>query len=373
MKSVGLIVEYNPFHNGHLYHLQKAKEMYPDHTIVLVMSSTFMQRGEPSIIDKWKKTNIALNHGVDLVIELPFPFSTSSADLFAKGSIGLLHHLKVEHLLFGSESGNIGELLDFVEKTSSIDIKNFINKGFSYPKAFSLATSEFGEIKSPNDILGISYIKEIKRLNSNIIPNTIKRTNDYHSTEINNDIVSATSIRKALKEGKSINRNVPETTLKELSDLVFIEDFFPYLKFKILSDLDYLNKYNLVDEGIENKIKKHIYESNNLDELIMHIKSKRYTYSKLRRMFTHILISYTKEENERNKELKYIRILGLSDSGRNYIKSIKKDLELPLISNFSKLKNEMLDIELRATSIYNLISNSNLIEKEYRNNAKNTI
>lgn len=375
MKTVGLITEYNPFHNGHLLHLNKIKEMYKDHVIVLVMSSTFMQRGEPSIIDKWEKTKIALSQGIDIVVELPFPFSTSAADIFAKGSVGLLHHLKVENLLFGSESGNINKLVDFVEKTNSEDfeknVKKFLDEGNSYPKSYSLASEEIDLIKSPNDILGISYIKEIKRLKSNIKPETIKRTNDYHSTLLNSNIVSATSLRKALKENKNINDFVPEETLRHLNNLVFIEDFFPYLKYKIISESNTLNKYNLVDEGIENKILKYISEVNSVDELIHKIKSKRYTYSRLRRMFTHILCSYTKEENKRLLELKYIRVIGLSNLGAAYLKSIKKELKLPLISNIKNTNFEMIELEKRVTAIYELIAKNNLNIKEYRNNAKN--
>lgn len=368
MKAVGIIVEYNPFHNGHLYHLNKTKELFKDHVIIAVMSGNFMQRGEPSIIDKWERTKIALDNGIDLVVELPFPFATSSADLFAKGSVGLLNALKVDALVFGSENGDINKLKEAAENLNNINIKEELKKGISYPKAISEKLN--GDIKTPNDILGVSYIKEILNLKSNITPVTFKRTNDYHSEKLS-EISSATSIRNSLEKNENVDIALPNETKKRLNNLVFIENFFPLLKYKILSEINNLDKYNLVDEGIENKIKKHINESSSLDELILKVKSKRYTYSKLRRMFTHILIGYTKEENKRLTNLEYIRVLGFSDTGSKYLKEVKKD-NLKIITNFNN-KSEMLNLEMRATSVYDLIAKNNLVEKEYKNNGKNII
>ncbi len=378
MKSVGIICEYNPFYNGHLYHLNKVKELYPNHTIILIMSGNFLQRGESSIIDKWTKTKIALEHDIDLIIELPFVFSSQSADLFARGSIELLNHLKVEAIVFGSESNDINLLTKIANFSLSNEyndlVKDYLNEGISYPKASSNALTKLtGEvIDTPNDILGISYIKEIKRLNSNIIPISIKRTNDYNSKELYNNNASAGSIRAALKNNQNVENYVPHITYNYLNDkLHFTKDYFPYLKYKILTEINNLNIYQTVDEGIENRIKKYIIKSNSLEELIENIKTKRYTYNKIMRMLTHILCSFTKEEASTFKHIEYIRVLGFSSKGKKYLNYIKKELTVPLVTNYSKLDNKMLELEFRATCVYASILNETdktlLIENEYKN------
>ncbi|NLL44695.1 MAG: nucleotidyltransferase [Mollicutes bacterium] len=380
MKSVGIICEYNPFHNGHLYHLEKVKEICPDHIIVIVLGGNFMQRGETSIIDKWTKTKIALEMGIDLVIELPFVFASQGADIFARGSVELLNHLKVDKLIFGSELNDINILKDLADiqlNNQNYDslVKKYMDKGINYPTALSKALYEIKgyEINKPNDILGISYIREIKRLNSKIEPYCIKRTNNYHSLELDSKVVSASSIREALKNKKDVKDYVPKITYQYLKNkhLHFIEDYFPYLKFKILTELNNLDKYQTVDEGIENRIKKAIIKANNLEELIQNIKTKRYTYNKIKRMLTHIMCNFTKEEAKKYQHVEYIRVLGFSEKGKKYLNKIKKDLEIPLITNYSKLNNDMLQLELRITSVYASILNekdkTNLIESEYKN------
>lgn len=378
MHAVGIICEYNPFHNGHLYHLNKVKELFPNSPIIVILGGNFLQRGEPSIINKWDKTKIALHYGADLVIELPYPFASQSADLFAKGSIQLLNYLKVDNLVFGSELNNLEELkliadIQLTNPTYNELVKEYIAEGINYPTALSKALGAItGKIiDTPNDILGISYIREIKALKSKIKPISIQRTNDYHSLELDNDIVSATSIRNALKNKQEIIKYVPEETLKYLnSDLHFIDDYYPFLKYKILSDINNLSKYQTVDEGIENRIKKYIIQSNSLNELIMNIKTKRYTYNKIRRMLTHILCNFTKEEARKMKDIEYIRILGLSDLGQEYLKGIKKEITIPVLTNYIK-DNAMLDLELRVTSTYAAILSEDkkikMIESEYKN------
>lgn len=379
MKSVGIICEYNPFHNGHLYHLNEVKKLCPDHVIILIMSGNFLQRGETSIINKWDKTQIALDFGIDLVVELPFAFASQSADIFARGSIALLNYLKVDKLVFGSELDDItilNQLADIQVNNKDYNqiVKNYINEGINYPTALSKALYDLmgHKINTPNDILGISYIREIKKLNSGIVPFCIKRTNNYHSLELDSNIVSASSIRKALKESKNIEEYVPAIAYTYLqNNLHFIDDYFPFLKYKILTELNNLNIYQTVDEGIENRIKKYILPSNNLDELIMHIKTKRYTYNRLRRMFTHIMCNFTKEEASRYQHIEYIRILGFSGLGRSYLNKIKKDIEVPIVTTYSKLDNNMLALEFRTTCVYSAILKEkdkiNFIESEYKN------
>ena len=368
MKTVGIICEYNPFHNGHLYHLNKVKEMFPNHTVILVMSTTFTQHGDPSMINKWDKTKLALELGIDLVIELPFGFTTQSADVFAKGAIQILHYLQVDNLVFGSELNNIETLSNLADITLTdkyqITVKKYVNNGINYPSALSKALKDFSQIKidQPNDILGICYLKEIKKLNSNLKPFTIKRTNDYHSNELNNPLSSATSIRLGLFNNQDIQKYVPSQTLKVLKP-IFIEDYFPYLKYKILSE-DNLTKYLDVDEGIENRIKKYIIDSTSIDELINNIKSKRYTYSKLKRMLIHILCDFTKKEAKSYNQIKYIRVLGFNQNGRKYLNGIKKNLTIPIITKY----NNLLDLELKITKIYSLgLNQPNLIKDEYQN------
>ena len=377
MRSVGIIAEYNPFHNGHLYHLNKIKEKYPDAVIVLVMSGNFTERGDVSIIDKWKKTQIALKAGIDLVVELPFPFATQSADYFSYGSITLLEKLKVERVIFGSESNNISDLETIVDaEISNPDfdklVKIYLKLGKNYPTSLSLAVKDLTnkEITAPNDLLGISYIKTIRKYNYNIIPETIKRTNNYHEEELGEEISSATAIRKALKDNIEIKSQVPEFSLEYLTDLHSIEDYFPLLKYRIITDDD-LSKYNIVDEGLDKKLKKEIGNATSYQELINLIKSKRYTYNKLSRMLIHILCNFTKEKKEQFKEISYIRLLSFSPKGRMYLNIITKDLDVPLISKINRNKDPMLEYEIETTKIYSLDLDSkkqvDLINKEYRN------
>lgn len=377
MESVGIIAEYNPFHNGHLYHLNKIKEKYKDATIVLVMSGNFTQRGDVSIIDKWKKTQIALKAGIDIVVELPFPFATQSADYFSYGSITLLEKLKVNKVIFGSENDNINDLkiiADTQLNNPDFDklVKIYSKFGYNYPTALSLALKDLTkkEIKEPNDLLGISYIKAIRQNHYKIKPELVKRTNNYHEEELNENLSSATAIRKALKEGKDIKDQVPEFITDHLTDLHYIEEYFQLLKYKIITEKD-LSIYNTVEEGIDQKLKKEIINTTSYDDLINKIKSKRYTYNKISRMLIHILCNFTKEKKEKFKEISYIRLLGFSDKGRKYLNSIKKDLDIPLISKISRNKDPMLEFEIETTKIYSLNLDPEkqveLINKEYRN------
>lgn len=374
MKAIGIIAEYNPFHNGHLYHLSKVKELYPDHTIVLVMSGNFTQRGDVSVIDKWKKTEIAKKAGIGLIVELPFPFATQSADYFSYGAITILEYLQVERVIFGSESNNIEDLSAIAEAQLNNEdfdklVKIYSKFGHNYPTALSLALKDLtGKvITTPNDLLGISYIKAIKKNNYKIIPETIQRTSDYHNVSLI-EHSSATAIREALKGNKDVSNFVPEITQAYLTNLHFIEDYFPLLKYKVLTEQD-LSIYQTVDEGIDSALKKHILEVNNYQDLVEKLKSKRYTYNKITRMLLHILCGFTKEKAKEYQEITYLRLLGFSEKGRNYLSQIKKEVPVPLISKISREKDPMLEFELHATTIYSLTDNDpiELNDKEYKN------
>ena len=365
MKSIGIIAEYNPFTNGHVYHLNKIKEKYIDYTIILVLSGNFTQRGIPSIIDKFKRTEIALKLGIDLVIELPYPFATQSADFFAYGAITILEKLKVEKIIFGSESDNIDDL-ELIAKTqvnnNELDklIGIYSKLGNNYPTALSNALFDLTgkKIETPNDLLGVSYIKTILENKYNIKYEIIKRTNDYH-----NSIESATKVREFLKENKEIKNYVPEIELNYLNNLHFQNDYFNILKYKIITEDD-LSIYQTVDEGIDKLLKKEINNATNIDEYIKLIKSKRYTYNKISRMLSHILCNFTKKDAKNFKEIKYIRILGLNLKGRIYLNKVKKEIDIPIISKLLRKKDEMLEFEIKTTTIYDIISNNNLLKKE---------
>ena len=376
---VGIIAEYNPFHNGHLYHIEKVKEMFPNSPIILVLGGNFTERGDVSILDKWEKTDIAIKCGIDLVVELPFPFSCASADIFAKGSIDILNHLGVTDLVFGSESDNIEGIKKLVEtELYNPDFDNlvqvYLRMGYNYPTSLSKALEDItGDcFKLPNDILGISYVKAIFSNNYKITPHTIKRTNDYHSKELDNmSINSATSIREALLNNKDIKESVPSITYSYLKDkkIPKLDDYFNLLKYKIISCND-LTIYNLVDSGIATKLKKEILNSYSFDELINKVKSKNLTYSRLSRTLIYILCDYTKDMAKEFKEVKYIRLLGFSNKGRDYLNKIKKAVDIPIISKFTREKDKMLEYEYKITKIYSLAfdkeKSKSLIEAEYK-------
>ena len=363
MDIIGIICEYNPFHNGHIYHIEKIKEMYPNSIIVACINSCFTQRGEVSVLNKWDKTKIALDNSVDLVVELPFVYGVQSADKFAYAALKILNSLKVEKLVFGSECNDINKLKEMASiqinnKSFDTKVKEYINEGNNYPTSLSLALKDFNldKIDSPNDLLGISYIKEIIKNNYSIEPISIKRTNNFHGN--NEKLLSASELRTLIKNNKSIKDHINY----DESIIYKNTDYFKLLKYKIITNKN-LNNICTVDEGIEGRILKYIYESNSLEELIEKVKTKRYTYNRINRMFIHILNDLTKEEA--NTNIDYIRVLGFNDIGKNYLSKLKKETDIPIITKLKDVDSPLLNIEKRASYIYSLIVNDNsLIEKE---------
>lgn len=370
MKSVGIICEYNPFHNGHYYHIQKVKELFPEHTLILILSGNVTQRGELSILSKWEKTEIALHFGVDLVVELPFVFASQSADTFCLGAMKLLNTLGVEIVVFGSEVGSVEPLIKCAEtqlysETYQIKLKEYLQEGLNYPTALSKALMEECniDISKPNDLLGLGYIKEILKNHYPIKAITIPRTNNYHSTILTGNISSATAIRNHLKKKENIEDTVPEYVKRFLKNPIFLSDFFPYLKYKILSE-ENLEKYETVDERISNRLKEKIVNSDSLEDFLNQTKTKYYTYNRLMRMCSHILFSFTKEENKKLQNDFYLRILGFSDSGRRYLKEKKKEIDIPILTNYSNDKKNQLALEIRITKILSLIKGNSFLEEE---------
>ena len=378
MKSVGIIAEYNPFTNGHLYHLMKVKELFKDHIIVVVMSGNFTERGDVSIVDKFTKTNIALKMGVDLVIELPYGYATDSSDYFSYAALKILNELKVSSIVFGSESDDIDSLNTIAKaQIENQDFDNLVKinmrMGNNYPTALSNTIYDITKkrITTPNDLLGISYLKEIYKNNYNIKAVIIKRENNYNDNKLDNNMPSASAIREALRCNKDIKKYVPKEVYKILSKttLHFNDDYFKFLKYKIMMSND-LSIYHGIDEGIDNKIKKNIIKATSTDELIKSIKSKRYTYNRINRMLNHILCGYTKDINKSIKDINYIRVLGFNDNGKKYLNKVKKDSSIKIISNFSKIKDKLIDLEFLSTIAYASVldekEKTELIEREFK-------
>lgn len=361
MKKIGIICEYNPFHNGHLYHIEKIKEMFPDSLIILVLNGYFLQRGEVSILSKYDKCQIALENNVDLVIELPVLYGTQSADTFAYASIKYLEELKVDHIVFGSETNDINVLKDLANKqmddTYNNDVKNMLKDGTNYPTALAKSLkTEF--VFNPNDLLGISYIKAINKLHSNIDPITIQRTNDYHDTSSSELIISAKNIRNKIMNKENISKYLPgeENILNIDYDL-----YFNLLKTIIIRD-EHLEDFLDVDEGIENRLKEQIVLSNSLSEFISNVKTKRYTYNKINRMLIHILLGIKKEDAK--YEVDYMKIIGMNKKGKEYLNSVKKEIDISL----KPIKNSKIyEYELKASLIYDLLTKENTNKKEISN------
>ena len=364
--AVGIICEYNPFHNGHLYHLEKVKELAKNEEIILVLGGNFLQRGNVSVMDKYEKTSIALRYGIDLVVELPFIYATQSADVFAEGAIKILNALKCDRVIFGTESNDV-EKLASLAKVQLYDnkygerVKTLLNEGYNFPTAMSLALQSFegDKVNTPNDLLALSYIKEIIRNNYNITPISIKRTNDYHDKNTTGEISSAASIREKIKKRDRIDTYVPSVVSCNIDYKNYDDNYFKLLKYKILTEKENIKKYQTVDEGIENKIVSSIRNCYSLDDLVNKIKSKRYTYNRISRMLTHILTSFTKED-AKDRNLSYIRILGFNEKGKKYLNKLKKDTKIPFITNVNKKNIKFLETELKTDSIYYLIREKNI-------------
>ena len=365
MNKIGIIAEFNPFHNGHLYLIKEIKKMYPDSFITAIISTNFTERGDFSYLTKWDKVKIALLNNIDLVIELPFFFATQSADIFSEYAVKVLEYLDIDYLVFGSECGDIN-ILKNLATTSLYNneynklVKEYLALGNSYPSASSKALYNLTNYKliDSNDILGVSYIKCIIKNDFKLEPLCIKRNNNYLSKTPTGSISSATSIRELYLNNQNIDMYVPKITKKLLNiNRNYLDNYFKILKYKIISEINTLDIYKDVSEGIDKKIKKIILNVSNYQELIDKLKSKRYTYNRLNRMFLHILLNIKKDDNY---SINYIRILGFNKLGRSYIKKIKNEITIPIITNYKDIDDSVLNIERLATILY-----LNIIEKDY--------
>lgn len=372
MKVIGIIAEYNPFHLGHLYQIRKIKEMYEDSIIVAIVSSSFTQRGEVSVINKWNKTNVILDNGVDIVVELPFLYATQSADNFAYGAISILNKLGIDTLVFGTESDNINVLkeiamLQLYNNDYDGIVKNYLDKGLNYPTSMSLAINEkLGyKIDTPNDLLALSYIKQIYKINKDIEIINIKRTNDYHSKDVSNNIIPASLIREYLLDNKDVSKYLPIYNTNLLYKNFSNNNYFAMLKYQVINNIDNLSEFLDVDEGIENRILNVINYASSWNELVSLIKTKRYTYNKVNRMLIHILCGL-KKKDVRSYEIDYVRVLGFTNSGQRYLNTIKKDIDCRVITSYRKNVSTLLDLEYKVNYIYSLIVDNKLIMEEFR-------
>lgn len=396
MNITGIITEYNPFHLGHELHLKNSKKITNCDGVICVMSGNFVQRGLPALTDKWTRTKMALEAGVDLVVELPTLFATSSAEFFAFGAVSLLNSLNiVDNLCFGSECGDI----DLIKKLSEIIVnepqefkeylKELLKDGLPFPKARSKALMKYLEgtnfkidfsyletvLNSSNNILAIEYCKSLYKLKSSITPFTIKRLGaDYNKEELSkNEIASASAIRKSIytsniEESLEFMPTYSYEILKN-SSFSSLDKMFDLVKYAIISNPNILKEIPEASEGIDNKIVQNIGKANSLDELINLCKSKRYSYTRLNRILCHVLLCVDNELlSLRKSPPKYIRILGFNNKGREILKEIKQNSEINIVNKLSKSKPDpLLNFDIKATNIYSLLNPSVKINSDYLN------
>lgn len=389
-KVLGIIAEYNPFHNGHLYHIEEAKKQTGSNYVVCVMSGNFAQRGNTSIINKWKKTQMALQNGVDIVIELPTIYSISSAENFAEGAIKILDELKIVNTLsFGTETddlaalNNIANILSNEPKEYSAILNHELGKGISFPKARENALMMYlNDIKryanimsGPNNTLAIEYIKALRRLKSDIKPHSIQRKKVYYNDEkIIDEFASSTAIRKLLKreEFSNIRKVMPENTYFLLREeakrgnyVIGIENYEKEILYTLRKmDIEEIANLPDVTEGLENSIKNAANSCNNVMDLINMVKSKRYTQTRIQRILLYALLGINKKDMQNSKKVTpYVRVLGFNSSGKkilsdicqinpkiNMVTSVKKFVE----QNNNKILKEMIQKDILATNIYTL-------------------
>ena len=407
MKILGVVTEYNPFHNGHLYHLQRSLEITGATHTVAIMSGNFLQRGEPALVDKWERAKMAVKSGVDLVLELPTTFACATAEIFASGAVSLLDNLGIiDFMSFGSEYGRI-DILEVIAKTLLLSppdyndyIKNYLQQGLSFPLARSHALKDYFEktsiirneflhdisniLNNPNNILAIEYIKALKKINSPIIPYTVPRVKaTYHSKEIRSNICSATAIREGLKKEGSLeyfSNVMPDSSYAILKSAfndnvapIFDEDFATTI-ITILRRMSAteLALYFDVEEGLENRILNCSQNSNSLLGLYNCIKSKRYTLTRIQRICMHVLLNLHREDIQKFVAYggpQYIRVLAFNNKGREILKLCKSKSSLPIINKISNyipqndIAKKMLDLDIRASNIYSIAMKDNYHSK----------
>lgn len=396
MNAAGVIVEYNPFHNGHYYHIQETKKVTEADVIVAVMSGNFLQRGEPALVSKWTRTKMALEGGADIVVELPYVFATQKAEIFAYGAVSLLDALKVDSVCFGSENGDIDsfertlEVMNANKNEFNYYIQQSLKEGKSYPRAAADAFQALQiddsciDLSQPNNILGFHYLQAIKNIQSKLEPYTIKRTKAHYHDQSFDDgkIASATSIRKTLflenSKLSAVRSVIPEPTYRHLVHYkdeygMFHqwEDYFPFLKYRLLATTPKeLKTIYEVEEGIENRILHIISSSQSFNDFMEQLKTKRYTWTRLQRLCLHILTNSNKNSMKKvSSNPTYIRLLGASTVGQKYLNKIKKLVQIPIVSRLSTFSNTQMALDIKASKVFASCLTepyrSQIIQREY--------
>ena len=404
MRVCGIVAEYNPFHNGHLYQLSKARAVTGADHVVVVMSGNFVQRGEPAIFDKYIRTEAALMAGADMVLELPVYFATASAEAFASAAIGILHATGiVDALCFGSETGDIEGLRSlacFLADESEPyrkALKQALGAGFSYPAARASAVAAAyagvdGErfLKEPNDILGLEYLKALATIKSPIKPYAIRRKEaHYHDEKLSGDIASATAIRKGIwSEGidsPGVIRAMPGFAYERIREAVQsgikpnkLDHYGEILQYILRMDSPACLREILdIDEGLEYRLRALASQSAGITELLTGLKTRRYTFTKLQRALLHTILSIRVSDFTyfmKKGQAQYIRVLGFRKSKAFLLKTLQQQAALPIILNLKYAARvlpeaalQMLLHEIRTTDIYALGANCPYpLEWEYK-------
>lgn len=383
MKTVGIIAEYNPFHNGHAYHIEKTKREADADYCVVVMSGDFVQRGEPACLDKYTRTRSCLENGADLVLELPFSYAAANAEFFAEGAVSILDGIGIiDTLSFGSESGDLALLCDLASllKDESAGFSALLNKymkeGLSYPSAREKALmEEFGDklpegfLQKPNNILALEYLKALSRRNSEIRPFTIPRIGDYHASEAGEHFSSATSLRKLIRESRKSEVLAPFVPEKALSVMqkdwnpVFPSDFSAMLGYALLSKRNgNLTAYADVSGELEGRIKKSLTSYGGFEEFADTLKTKQFTRARINRALLHILTDTLEAEQAGLKEAgfpSYARILGFRRDAGPLLTELKKKSAIPVITKMADadaildpVRKRMLEKDIFAADLY---------------------
>ncbi|HKI51724.1 MAG TPA: nucleotidyltransferase [Geothermobacteraceae bacterium] len=364
MRTVGLITEYNPFHNGHLHHLRQSKRLADAEVAVAVMSGHFLQRGEPALVDKWTRTRMALAAGVDVVVELPFPWACNSAPQFADGAVAVLEALGgIDALCFGSESGELESLQGCARVLQEQDTliatrtAEQLKTGTTYPAAREQVVREIagdqvdaGLLATPNNILGIEYFRALERTASGIQPLTLPRIGaGFHDLEGFGEIASATGIRRMLAAGEGVGEYLPEPCGTLLADALVSgesldsEILHRLLVAAILRDAEQLATIYQVDNGLENRLIEAALASRDFDELVDKVKSRQLTRTRIQRILTYVLLGIQRDEMQQALAVgpRYLHLLGCSERGQRYLAASRKWRSLPLIQNFSRVRSTL--------------------------------
>ncbi|MBR5899866.1 MAG: nucleotidyltransferase family protein [Clostridia bacterium] len=377
MKICAIIAEYNPFHLGHLKHLEYVKRQLNAERIVVIMSGNFTQRGETAILNKFKRAKHAIKAGADMVIELPTVFATANAEIFAKGACKIINDLGfIDGLCFGVESGDkesyisLAKLLNDESKEFKKALKTALDSGVSLAKAKYQAVMEVSGkdysklVNSPNNVLGIEYTKALLSLKSNIEIYPMLRLGDHNDTTLKNKITSATSIRLAIKNGKKrkIKRNVPKFVYKDIKRYPQSANTLMLGALTTATEQD-LKKIADCTEGLENRIKALLKDNKDLDALVEKISTKRYPQTRIRRIITSNLLRIEESlVKECLKEQLYAKVLAVNSNARHLISDLKKNSSIPVLTrksdleNLKKTANKCFEKDVLASELYSLIT-----------------